>query len=263
MVEVYLWAYDGGAWSDPGLWRVADVVGLDSGFPRLNPAIPSREAERAPGPEDTVVFANFTNPAPPPTGPLTGGGEAAAVYTQPDFSPVPLFGDPADGLDVYRFGEVHLNDRILFMQGAILETDRLEIDGSSRLDLDQAAMATDAAGRPYSARVGTLDLAAGSGNGPLGQVNLGPNNLIAEEFINANGGLTNVTGTGAILPAEAEPPPPTPDWDALAAAVQANFAATGQWFVPDGPVFDPETTDWDALAAQATANFAATGQWYL
>lgn len=52
------------------------------------------------------------------------------------------------------------------------------------------------------------------------------------------------------------------DWNALAAQVQANFAATGQWFAPGGPSL-PEPVDWDAVAAQVQANFAATGTWYL
>jgi hypothetical protein len=52
------------------------------------------------------------------------------------------------------------------------------------------------------------------------------------------------------------------DWNALAAQVQANFAATGQWFAPGGPSL-PEPVDWDAVAAQVQANFAETGTWYL
>ena len=55
------------------------------------------------------------------------------------------------------------------------------------------------------------------------------------------------------------PDPGVVDWDALAARVLANFAATGQWFVPEEPV----PVDWDAVAAQVLANFAATGTWYL
>jgi hypothetical protein len=70
--------------------------------------------------------------------------------------------------------------------------------------------------------------------------------------------------TGSVV---ADAPSPVPiDWDALAARVEANFAATGKWFVPDdvSPVVDaPAPVDWDALAAQVEANFAATGQWFL
>lgn len=63
------------------------------------------------------------------------------------------------------------------------------------------------------------------------------------------------------------PETPAPvDWNALAAQVTANFAATGQWFAGDGggntspPPGQP--VDWNALAAQVVANFAATGQWF-
>jgi hypothetical protein len=58
------------------------------------------------------------------------------------------------------------------------------------------------------------------------------------------------------------PEPEAVDWNALATQVLANFAATGQWFAPDGPPL-PEPVDWDALAARVQANFAATGTWYL
>ncbi len=61
-----------------------------------------------------------------------------------------------------------------------------------------------------------------------------------------------------------ESAPPPLDWDALAAQVEANFAATGQWFITPGTPLPPaETVDWNALAARVEANFAATGQWYL
>jgi Tol biopolymer transport system component len=52
------------------------------------------------------------------------------------------------------------------------------------------------------------------------------------------------------------------DWDALAAQVLADFAATGQWFASDAPPL-PEPVDWDALAAQVLADFAATGRWFM
>ncbi len=55
------------------------------------------------------------------------------------------------------------------------------------------------------------------------------------------------------------------DWNALAARVEAAFAATGTWYVPDEPPLTPpgQPVDWNALAAQVEANFAATGSWYL
>lgn len=52
------------------------------------------------------------------------------------------------------------------------------------------------------------------------------------------------------------------DWNALAAEVQANYAATGQWFASGAPP-RPEPVEWNALAARVLANFAATGQWFL
>lgn len=57
-------------------------------------------------------------------------------------------------------------------------------------------------------------------------------------------------------------------WNVLAAEVQANFAATGQWFLgPDtaqaSSIPDSGEPDWNALAAEVQANFAATGQWFL
>jgi hypothetical protein len=44
--------------------------------------------------------------------------------------------------------------------------------------------------------------------------------------------------------------------------VQANFAATGKWFLL-GNATPPAAVDWDALAAQVRANFATTGQWFV
>jgi len=51
------------------------------------------------------------------------------------------------------------------------------------------------------------------------------------------------------------------DWNALAAVVQANFAATGKWF--PGIELPPEPVDWNAVAAEVTMNFEETGQWFL
>ncbi len=56
------------------------------------------------------------------------------------------------------------------------------------------------------------------------------------------------------------------DWNALAAQVEANFAATGSWdlnapAIPAPPV--AAAVDWNAIAAQVEANFAATGSWHL
>ena len=66
--------------------------------------------------------------------------------------------------------------------------------------------------------------------------------------------------TGQVLAAAAAPV----DWNALAAKVEAAFAATGTWYVPDdSPAPPPQSVDWNALAAQVEANFAATGTWYL
>ena len=78
--------------------------------------------------------------------------------------------------------------------------------------------------------------------------------------------ISDFAPDASIFPARPQGTPGEPqavDWDALAAQVQANFAATGQWFAPDGPRLPEPVTDWDALAAQVQANFAATGTWYL
>lgn len=60
------------------------------------------------------------------------------------------------------------------------------------------------------------------------------------------------------------------DWNLLAARVQANYAATGRWYLDEGttpPASDEpgpaDGVDWNALAAKAEANFARTGQWYV
>jgi probable HAF family extracellular repeat protein len=79
------------------------------------------------------------------------------------------------------------------------------------------------------------------------------------------------TGNYAFIatPKVAQPPKPAQpavDWNELAARVEANFAATGKWFIPDD-ISVPEpaepAVDWNALAAQVEANFAATGKWFL
>ena len=72
------------------------------------------------------------------------------------------------------------------------------------------------------------------------------------------------TGQWFITPGTPMPPPPTVDWNALAAEAEANFAATGHWFLtPETPPPVSETTTWDEVAAQVEANFAATGQWFV
>ena len=64
--------------------------------------------------------------------------------------------------------------------------------------------------------------------------------------------------------------PAVVDWNALAEAVNAYYAATGIWAVPPGDWTPPEPTpedpagtDWNALAAIAQANFELTGQWFV
>lgn len=70
-------------------------------------------------------------------------------------------------------------------------------------------------------------------------------------------------------PVEPPAPPVQIDWNAEAGRVNAWFAATGNWGVPDGWSPEPETeapvveSSWDAIAAQVQANFAATGQWFV
>jgi len=79
-----------------------------------------------------------------------------------------------------------------------------------------------------------------------------------------------VLEAGGTSDAEAPAAPASPlveavDWDALAAIVNANLAATGQWFAPPEGEWQTrmvDGTDWDALAAQVTANHAETGQWF-
>ncbi|MBL6458687.1 hypothetical protein JMJ55_25450 [Belnapia sp. T6] len=86
-----------------------------------------------------------------------------------------------------------------------------------------------------------------------------------------NNGSGGASGGFAFLATPTAVTPPAPnrpvvDWDALAALVEANFAATGKWFVPDDvsvPAPIQPVVDWDAIAAQVEANFAATGQWFL
>jgi len=75
--------------------------------------------------------------------------------------------------------------------------------------------------------------------------------------------FTAPQGTGGSSPAA--PPAGAVDWDALAAAVTATHAATGQWSAPAEDAWPTrlvDGTDWNALAAQVEANHAATGQWF-
>jgi hypothetical protein len=112
---------------------------------------------------------------------------------------------------------------------------------------------------------------------------------------------TPVSSGGSVgtTPVVSAPPPSntaaTPDWDGLAAAVQAAYDATGQWYIPEGwnadgtrsasagttlppvPPADPvimppseptsapttSVVDWDGLAAAVQAAYEATGQWYI
>lgn len=62
--------------------------------------------------------------------------------------------------------------------------------------------------------------------------------------------------------AERTAPPFGPFWDALARVAEFNHAETGQWYVAEGP--EPRSiSDWNELAAQVQANFEATGHWFL
>ncbi len=90
-------------------------------------------------------------------------------------------------------------------------------------------------------------------------------------------------------PATDPTPAPVVDWEGLAAAVQATYEATGQWYIPEGWNADgtrstvPGTTepneptqpteprdpgpapvvDWEGLAAAVLAAYEETGYWYI
>jgi len=53
------------------------------------------------------------------------------------------------------------------------------------------------------------------------------------------------------------------DWNALAKQVEANHAATGQWFADPVKPAASTPVDWNAVAAQVEAHHDATGHWYL
>ena len=139
---------------------------------------------------------------------------------------------------------------------------------------------------------GTID-----GNVPVDFDHGGMNNTIGVMNNNSNTSITvshieftplgeTVQAAPAPAPAPAPSPVVTPvasvsagavvDWNALAAQVEANYAATGRWELPSeshaaapaapAPAPAPAQSgvvDWNALAAQVTANFEATGHWYL
>jgi beta-glucanase (GH16 family) len=131
----------------------------------------------------------------------------------------------------------------------------------------------------------------------------GMNNTIGVMNTNNNTSITvshiNFTPLGGSAPTPTPTPDPTPapapapstgggsssngggsssggavDWNAIAAAVTANFNATGKWELPSdthspAPAPAPSTpshgatVDWNALAAQVMANHDATGHWFL
>lgn len=291
MATVWLWTHDGGSWSDPAVWWVAE---MDVGASMRHQAPRDvRPADRAPGHADTVVFGSNDFGFGGPSGPLTGGGAAAAVYTAVDWGAVELRGD-GDPLttDVYRFGEVHLEDRHLLLQEAVLVAGEVTVDGTSRLSLAEAGVARDSLMRPYSAMVTTLRLDGHAGAPLPPQLELGANVLQVGVFDNANGDRNSVGGTGAILPISGrnEPPPQQPppeeppvgqppppfDWGAASARVEAYHAATGRWvafedipadWTPDTPMPPPAPQYpagfWYDLAAVVCANYVATGQWFV
>jgi hypothetical protein len=53
------------------------------------------------------------------------------------------------------------------------------------------------------------------------------------------------------------------NWDALAAEVTRNLAATGQWFGSGQPVLDGQQTDWTLLSEIVLRHFQETGSWFL
>jgi hypothetical protein len=96
---------------------------------------------------------------------------------------------------------------------------------------------------------------------PNGFINVGTDILVGVEQIREIfSNLTqNVNLTGLSAPTA---PPFGPFWDAVARVAEFNHAETGQWYVAEGP--DAQTIhDWDELAAKVQANFEATGHWFL
>ncbi len=92
--------------------------------------------------------------------------------------------------------------------------------------------------------------------------------VVSAPVVTASVGSTAVVTTAASSSGAAPV-----DWNALAAQVEANFAATGSWDLtataspgvaaaPAAPHVDA-VVDWNALAAQVEATFAATGSWHL
>lgn len=301
MAEVYVWQGAGGLWKNPSNWQVAEVA--DVTHPSIVPGS-SHIAARPPGPDDVVVVSPYLTGDGHTPGPLTGGGEAKELWASADGAPATLADDGFGAPDVYSFKEVHVGDRVLATDGAYLSADLVEVDATSTLDLSEGGTLPDAADRPVVADIGRLvldpgppaevrqlpsgDLTARNAHGYYGgTVDLGSHDVVLNAFQNGNGwdGPTaGVFGTGHLLavappdPVPSTPRLPTPDpeparidWDALAAKVQANFAATGQWFYDDptttgphpGPSVPEGTTDWDAVAANVLANFAATGHWFV
>lgn len=305
MAEVYLWKGAGGLWSDPSIWDVAEVGDLS------HPSVVAGSehiAARPPGPDDVVVVSPYLTGDGHTPGPVTGGGEAKELWAWADGTPATLADDGFGAPDVYRFDEVHVGDRILATDGAYLSAERVEVDGTSTLDLSRGGTLPDAAGREVSADIGRLVLEAGppedvrerpagveltarNAHGYYGgTVDLGSPDVVLGALQNGNswdGSTAGVFGTGHLLavappapvpgtptlpaPGPADPGPAHIDWDALAAKVQANFAATGQWYYDDpattgphpGPSTPPGETDWNAVAANVMANFAATGHWFV
>lgn len=282
-MQVFLWRHIGGDWQDPHIWHVADWGG-----PAERDVVSNvQEATRAPTAGDTVLISN--SPAPPSAlrpeyslGPITGGGEAAALYTMRDWGVISLLGDDTPGSEVYQFGSVALFDRILHIgEGAVLKAGAIKIDPTSRLSLGSAGTVTDSRGRTYAAEVGVLELEAVpappeyAAYPPGGQLSLGDNNILVHRIM----GTGNVEAKGGTIimespPAGGLPSPPPPvdhgtDWNAVAARVLAAYEATGQWFDPMAQPPSPvtpqpdEKLDWDALAARVMANFEATGSWHL
>jgi hypothetical protein len=174
-----------GDWNDPANWSI----------PNVGPAA------RPPGPEDWVYFPSYL------TGKVvSGGGAAERVVIGGDAAPVFLTGT---GSERYSFGELEVGfaGGNLFLRNAVLDAGVTKVPEGGLVDVSQAAIAYDSAGRPYGASLGAVFLEATPGSSPFpGRLNLGDRNLEVIAFSNGASGIGNdfdplrgVTGTGQLL----------------------------------------------------------------
>lgn len=250
-----------------GALDLAAGAGLDLGDANLTVTHDFTNANAGSGNAyDPMAGVTFTNdhhgaPAPAETGWVFGQGVSLALGGDAQAS-------GAAGHYVLDLGTLHVGDSVTahytvrnaggadaaLLRGAIQNaangaaiTDA-DLSGSGVTAQDFGPLAGGQDSTPYTVTLTATQTASGT----LGTLHIAGNFAFQ---------AADLAITGTVLPASTPAPI---DWNALAAQVEADFAATGAWFAPGAAPPPPPLpqVDWNALAAAVEAHHAETGTWW-